>query len=158
MSAAPAPYNDADVGEPMARRLINNTSLAPDETPRLRTVARMSTFFPRMLPDEQDDPTPFEIAPKPPLGQRLTEVAGQAVDKLDEIMGLRLDADHPTFPSILRAQTTAASAALATQVKVDDLALRKQPVDRMPELLKLVEEVQKTLPPPGPIDFEAEPD
>jgi hypothetical protein len=92
---------------------------------------------------------------KPPLGQRLQAVCGRAVDKLDEIMGLPLDPAHPAFPGVLRAQTTAANAALTVQAKVDDLALRREVVDRMPEIMRLVKEVEKTLPPPGPIDLEA---
>ena len=35
------------------------------------------------------------------------------------------------------------------------MALRRQAVNRMPELLRLVAEVERKLPPPGPVDLEA---
>jgi hypothetical protein len=91
----------------------------------------------------------------PTLGQRLETVCGKAVDKLDQIMELPLDPAHRAFAGVLRAQTTAANTALTVQAKVDDLALRRAAVDRMPEILKMVAEVQRKLPPPGPIDLEA---
>jgi hypothetical protein len=57
--------------------------------------------------------------------------------------------------TVLRAKTSVITTALSTQAKVDETRLRRQTVDRMPEILKLVEEVRKRLPPPGPIDLEA---
>jgi hypothetical protein len=96
-----------------------------------------------------------EADTKPTLGQRLETVCGKAVDKLDQIMELPLDPAHRAFAGVLRAQTTAANTALTVQAKVDDLALRRAAVDRMPEILKMVAEVQRKLPPPGPIDLEA---
>ncbi len=87
--------------------------------------------------------------------RELETVCGKAVDKLDEIMELPLDPTHPSFGGVLRAQTSAANTALTTQVRVDDMALRRQAVNRMPELLRLVAEVERKLPPPGPVDLEA---
>jgi hypothetical protein len=99
---------------------------------------------------------PNEPLEKSPLANRLEAVCGQAVDKLQEIMELPLDPDHSAFAGVLRAQTTAANAALTVQVRVDDMALRRQAINRMPEILKLVAEVERKLPPPGPIDLERE--
>ena len=84
---------------------------------------------------------------KSALASRLETISSKAVEKLDEIMGLPLDPDHPAFAPVLRAQTAAANIALATQTKVDETALRRQQVDRLPELLKLAEEVRARLPP-----------
>jgi hypothetical protein len=99
-------------------------------------------------------PAPEETT-KPGLANRLETVCAKAVDKLDEIMELPLDPAHPAFAGVLRAQTTAANAALTVQAKVDDMTLRRQSVDRLPEILRLVAEVERKLPPPGPIDLEA---
>ena len=57
---------------------------------------------------------------------------------------------------VLRAKNAAITTALSVQAKVDENALRKQAIDRMPEILRLVNEVTATLPPPGPLDLEAQ--
>jgi hypothetical protein len=87
---------------------------------------------------------------KSALGTRLEGVSGKAVDKLEEIMAIPLDPAQSQFPSLLRAQTAAANTALTVQSRVDETSLRRASVDRLPELLKLVEEVRKTLPRPPP--------
>jgi hypothetical protein len=56
---------------------------------------------------------------------------------------------------VLRAKNAVITTALSTQAKVDETRLRRVAVDRMPEILKLVAEVQRKLPPPGQIDLEA---
>jgi hypothetical protein len=81
------------------------------------------------------------------LATKLEAVSDQALDKLAEIMSLPLANSDPAFPSLLRSQTTAAGVALNTQVRVDEVALRKQERDRMPELLRLAAEVRARLPP-----------
>ena len=84
---------------------------------------------------------------KSALASRLETISSKAVEKLDEIMGLPLDPDHPAFAPVLRAQTAAVNTALSTQAKVDESAPRRQSVDRMPEILRLADEVRQRLPP-----------
>jgi hypothetical protein len=105
-------------------------------------------------PEPQQGAAPDEVsAPhedgKSVLGSRLETVSSKAVDKLEEIMGLPLNKDDPRFAGVLRAQTSAANTALTVQAKVDETALRRQAVDRLPELLRLMEQVRAELPPPG---------
>jgi hypothetical protein len=110
----------------------------------------------------------FEAPPEPPpgsggtdapagaksgLAKRLETVCSRAVEKLDEILRLPLNSEDPAFAPVLRAQTGAANIALTTQAKVDETALRKQSVDRMPEIMRPVAEVERKLPPPGPNRF-----
>jgi hypothetical protein len=57
--------------------------------------------------------------------------------------------------TVLRSKNAVITTALTTQAKVDENRLRRATVDRMPEILRLVEQVSKRLPPPGPIDLEA---
>jgi hypothetical protein len=83
---------------------------------------------------------------KSEIATRLETITEKAVGKLGEIIDLPLDQADQHFPSILRAQNAAANTALATQVKVDETALRRQQLDRLPALLKLADEVAKTLP------------
>ena len=89
---------------------------------------------------------------KSELATKLEAVSDQALDKLAEIMSLPLVDGDPGFASLLRSQTTAAGVALNTQVRVDEVALRKQEHDRMPELLRLAAEVRARLPPLEELD------
>ena len=89
---------------------------------------------------------------KSELATKLEAVSDQALDKLAEIMSLPLVDGDPAFASLLRSQTTAAGVALNTQVRVDEVALRKQEHDRMPELLRLAAEVRARLPPLEELD------
>jgi hypothetical protein len=89
---------------------------------------------------------------KSELATKLEAVSDQALDKLAEIMSLPLVDGDPAFASLLRSQTTAAGVALNTQVRVDEVALRKQEYDRMPELLRLAAEVRARLPPLEELD------
>ena len=84
---------------------------------------------------------------KSELATKLEAISDQALDKLAEILSLPLVDGDPAFASLLRSQTTAAGVALNTQVRVDEVALRKQEHDRMPELLRLAAEVRARLPP-----------
>jgi hypothetical protein len=84
---------------------------------------------------------------KSELATKLEAISDQALDKLAEILSLPLVDGDPAFASLLRSQTTAAGVALNTQVRVDEVALRKQEADRMPELLRLAAEVRAKLPP-----------
>lgn len=51
-----------------------------------------------------------------------------------------------TFGPVLRAKTSVITTVLATQTKVDETRLRRQALDRLPSLLKLVNETQARLP------------
>jgi hypothetical protein len=97
--------------------------------------------------DATSTPGLVEADGKSGLATKLEAVSDQALDKLAEIMSLPLASSDPAFPSVLRSQTTAAGVALNTQVRVDEVALRKQEHDRMPELLRLAAEVRARLPP-----------
>ena len=111
------------------------------------------TFVVMRTPTKSDADTALtpgqpDAGGKSALASRLETISSKAVEKLDEIMGLPLDPDHPAFAPVLRAQTAAANTALSTQAKVDESALRKHEHDRMPELLRLAaEEVRARLPP-----------
>ena len=49
---------------------------------------------------------------------------------------------------MLRAKTSVITTVLNTQAKVDETRLRRQTLDRLPALLKLVNETQSRLPSP----------
>jgi hypothetical protein len=63
-------------------------------------------------------------------------------------------ADGSVNANVLRAKNSVITTALSTQAKVDETRLRRATIDRMPQILKMIAEVQKKLPPPGPIDLE----
>jgi hypothetical protein len=62
-------------------------------------------------------------------------------------------ADDLTKPLLMRAHTTLVNTFMSTQAKVDETRLRRQQFDRLPELLRLVNETQARLPvvPSGPV-------
>ena len=55
-------------------------------------------------------------------------------------------AEDGAFDAVLRAKTSVIKTVLGTQAKVDETRLRRQQFDRMPQLLKMVEEAAKKLP------------
>jgi len=69
--------------------------------------------------DSASTPGRPDAGGKSALASRLETISSKAVAKLDEIMGLPLDPDHPAFAPVLRAQTAAANTALSTQAKVE---------------------------------------
>ena len=71
----------------------------------------------------------------------------KALNTAEDILDEPLDnADEETFGPVLRAKTSVITSVLTTQAKVDETRLRRQSLDRLPALLKLVEETAKRLP------------
>lgn len=66
-----------------------------------------------------------------------------------------MDPVNEDHAPLLRAKTSVISTVLATQAKVDETRLRRQSLDRLPALLKLVEETARRLPEPVVIEAEA---
>lgn len=62
------------------------------------------------------------------------------------ILDEELPADIDYFGPMLRAKTSVITAVLNTQVRVDETAMRRAQFDRLPALLKLVNDVAKSLP------------
>lgn len=84
--------------------------------------------------------------------ERLTH---RAIDEAQDILSIPNDVGPDDVnANVLRAKNSVITAALSTQSKVDETRLRRATVDRLPEILKLVAQVEKRLPPPGPIDLE----
>ena len=73
-------------------------------------------------PDIADHVTP----PVTGLPARLEQVVERSIEQADHILGLPLDRDHPQYAAELRAKTAVINTTLATQVKVDDLRLKRQ--------------------------------
>ena len=71
-----------------------------------------------------------------------------ALESAEQILSVELtqddDGDFPT--AILRAKTSVITTILNTQARVDETRLRKQSLDRFPELMELLEDVKAMLP------------
>lgn len=65
---------------------------------------------------------------------------------LDEDIDVREEPEQ--FGPLLRAKTSVLNSILATQTKVDETRLRRQTLDRLPALLKLINETEASLPAP----------
>jgi hypothetical protein len=83
---------------------------------------------------------------KSALATKLERVTEKAIDKTDQILDLPLpDPDTASFGAVLRAQTASATTVLNTQVRVDENRLRKQRIDRLPEILQIIKEEEEKL-------------
>ena len=71
-----------------------------------------------------------------------------------ELLALDNEASEEDLsPTVIRAKTSIFRTTMATQAKVDETRLRRQAVDRLPELLKFAEEVRAKLPPRPVLDL-----
>jgi hypothetical protein len=84
----------------------------------------------------QQEPVMDASDEKNTLATELEAVTRLGLQKLDHILRLPTD---PGNGNILRAQTTAAAAAVSAQLKADEAKMRQvQKVDVMPRLLELI--------------------
>jgi hypothetical protein len=80
------------------------------------------------------------------LASKLERVTEKAIDKADEILDLPLpDPDTASFGAVLRAQNAAANTILNTQVKVDEHSLRRQTINKLPDLVRIIREEELKL-------------
>jgi hypothetical protein len=87
---------------------------------------------------------------------QLERVTGKALENAEGILDLALDTD-PEAGHVMRAKTSVITSVLNTQAKVDETRLRRQSMDRLPALLKMVNEVAAKLPKePRQIDLVAD--
>ena len=69
------------------------------------------------------------------------------MDAARELLSLDNHASEEDLsPTVIRAKTSIFRTQMSTQAKVEDTYLRRRIVDRLPELLKLAEEVRAKLP------------
>lgn len=77
-------------------------------------------------------------------------MTGKALAKAEEILELDTEpADcgpDGSYGPTVRAQTSVISTVLSTQAKVDENKLRRQAQDRLPSLLKTINEIAARLP------------
>jgi len=118
------------------RKRLAGEQLAKPVVPREQQVALQSN-----RPTNSDDAAGDRTA----LAYKLERVTEKAIGKTDEILDLPLPQDA-NFGAVLRAQTAAANTVINAQIKVDENKLRRQAVDRMPELLRLIREEEERLP------------
>ena len=71
----------------------------------------------------------------------------KALDNFEKILDLPVDPD-PDGAHVLRAKTTAGTTVLNIQSKVDESRLRRAQFDRLPDLIRLVNETAARLPHP----------
>lgn len=77
----------------------------------------------------------------------LTGLTERALERLQFLLDLMPDPTGEHYPSELRTLLGAINATLATQVKVDENALRRRAVDMLPQILKTISAIEQKLPP-----------
>ena len=100
------------------------------------------------LPNDEAQATP----PAPPtpsaadendLARKLDIVTGHAIDKLDELLTLPVNIENG---NLVRGQVAAATAALNTAAKVDELRLRQRAnPDILPKIIQMMREEKERL-------------
>src|SRR5262249_23184334 len=80
------------------------------------------------------------------LGAKLESTTSKGLDKANEILDLPLDPDRTHYPAELRARTALINTALSTQARVDETGMKRERIDRLPEILRLIREEEKKLP------------
>lgn len=88
----------------------------------------------------------FESDSQAALGTKLEKIADKALDNSERILDLPVDPNED-YGHVLRAKTSVITTVLNTQAKVDETRLRRQSMDRLPGLLKLVNATAARLPP-----------
>jgi hypothetical protein len=79
------------------------------------------------------------------LGAKLETVTAKSLIKADEILDLPLDPERRHYQAELRAPASIINTTLNTQARVGEAALHKEVVDRLPELIKLIQEEERRL-------------
>jgi hypothetical protein len=87
-------------------------------------------------------PTPT-AADENELARKLDVVAGHALDKIDELLVMATDVANG---NLVRGQVAAATAALNTASRVDEMRLRQRSnPDIMPKLIQMLKEEEEKL-------------
>jgi hypothetical protein len=77
------------------------------------------------------------------LAGAVERVARQAIVRIEEILRHPLDRSDPNFAALLRFLASTYNTSMGTLVRVDENKLRKQQIDRLPQILKRVEEERR---------------
>jgi hypothetical protein len=79
------------------------------------------------------------------LGAKLEAVTMKSLSKADEILDIPLDPERRHYQAELRARASIINTTLNTQARVGEAALHKEVVDRLPEIIKLIQEEEAKL-------------
>jgi hypothetical protein len=79
------------------------------------------------------------------LGEKLEAVTAKGLSKADEILDIPLDPERRHYQAELRARASIINTTLNTQTRVGEAALHKEVVDRLPEIIKLIQEEEAKL-------------
>jgi hypothetical protein len=74
------------------------------------------------------------------LGAKLEAATAKSLSKADEILDMPLDPERRHYQAELRALVSIINTTLNTQARVGEAALQEQRWDRLPEIIKLIQE------------------
>jgi hypothetical protein len=78
------------------------------------------------------------------LGAKLEAATAKSLIKADEILDIPLDPERRNYQAEPRALVSIINTTLNTQARVGEAALHEQVVDRLPEIIKLIQEHEAT--------------
>jgi hypothetical protein len=79
------------------------------------------------------------------LGAKLESATAKSLIKANEILDIPLDPERRHYQAELRARASIINTTLNTQVRVGEAALHKKTWDRLPEIIKLIQEEEERL-------------
>ena len=79
------------------------------------------------------------------LGEKLEAVTAKGLSKADEILDIPLDPERRHYQAELRALVSTINTTLNTQARVGEAALHQEVFDRLPEIIRLIQEEEARL-------------
>src|SRR5262245_44050260 len=79
------------------------------------------------------------------LGEKLEAVTAKSLTKADEILDTPLDPERRHYQAELRALVSIINTTLNTQARVGEAALHQEVFDRLPEIIRLIQEEEARL-------------
>jgi hypothetical protein len=77
------------------------------------------------------------------LAGAVKRLARETIRQMQKIVENPLDSSHPHFAAWMRLVASSYNTSMSTLCRVDETAMRKQEIDRMPEILRRVEEERR---------------
>ena len=74
------------------------------------------------------------------LGAKLEAVTAKSLSKADEILDIPLDPERRHYQAELRARASIINTTLNTQARVGEATLHQEVFDRLPEIIRLIQE------------------
>jgi hypothetical protein len=126
-----------------ADRFLAKIKGEPNESSAFHAGQRPDQCKPSATPDVA--PSAEELNDNSVLGEKLEAVTAKSLSKADEILEIPLDPERRHYQAELRARASIINTTLNTQARVGEAALHQEVFDRLPEIIRLIQEEEAKL-------------